>query len=286
MKTKASVLQQFILLMGNASFLDWCWLADYDRRKSLLLEFNYEKCSVHAAQEVPWPIVWLLSRYSRRFIFVAGKIPKAVDYVKDLTLFGKKIAWRWVFRNEAGSTRLVKNKYKKEMQWPDACIAPEIDLITGAVRTAVLDAVRKANAIANVRKTSRSNRPPVVRVAERLLSSMAVTPVANDKDSGYSLVKDHDLEKVLTDILNTDRYAVISKEKLKSLEAILNSRVFGQANVLKKIADAIKVSRIGQRNGNKPQAAFLIMGPSGVGKTEASKAYIKAVERIENNGRC
>jgi len=71
------------------------------------------------------------------------------------------------------------------------------------------------------------------------------------------------------------------KEKLRNLEAVLNSRVFGQENVIKKISDAIKVSRIGQRNGGKPQASFLIMGPSGTGKTEVCKALAHALKDDE-----
>lgn len=53
---------------------------------------------------------------------------------------------------------------------------------------------------------------------------------------------------------------------LKNLENVLKSHIFGQDHVLKKAANAIKVSRIGNRNKDKPQASFLFMGPSGVGK--------------------
>lgn len=71
------------------------------------------------------------------------------------------------------------------------------------------------------------------------------------------------------------------REKLRNLEATLNARVFGQSSVIAKIANAIKVARVGQRNGNKPQASFLIMGPSGTGKTEVSKALAYALKDDE-----
>jgi ATP-dependent Clp protease ATP-binding subunit ClpB len=71
------------------------------------------------------------------------------------------------------------------------------------------------------------------------------------------------------------------REKLRNLEAALNSRVFGQTEVIKKIANAIKVARIGRRNGSKPQASFLIMGPSGTGKTEVCKALAHALKDDE-----
>jgi len=71
------------------------------------------------------------------------------------------------------------------------------------------------------------------------------------------------------------------KVKLRNLEAMLNGRVFGQEQVIHKIANAIKVARIGRRNGGKPQAAFLIMGPSGTGKTEVCKALAHALKDDE-----
>jgi ATP-dependent Clp protease ATP-binding subunit ClpB len=72
------------------------------------------------------------------------------------------------------------------------------------------------------------------------------------------------------------------KVKLRNLEALLNARVFGQEEVIHKIANAIKVARIGRRNGGKPQAAFLIMGPSGTGKTEVCKALAHALKDDES----
>jgi ATP-dependent Clp protease ATP-binding subunit ClpB len=71
------------------------------------------------------------------------------------------------------------------------------------------------------------------------------------------------------------------KVKLRNLEEVLNARVFGQEEVIHKIANAVKVSRIGRRNGGKPQAAFLIMGPSGTGKTEVCKALAHALKDDE-----
>jgi len=58
---------------------------------------------------------------------------------------------------------------------------------------------------------------------------------------------------------------------LKNLEAQLKGNVFGQDHAVEKVANAIKVSRIGRRNKNKPQAVYLFLGPSGTGKTELAK---------------
>jgi ATP-dependent Clp protease ATP-binding subunit ClpB len=61
------------------------------------------------------------------------------------------------------------------------------------------------------------------------------------------------------------------KAILRDLEVNLKSAVFGQDPGVEKIANAIKVSKVGRRNKQKPLASFLLPGPSGVGKTEIAK---------------
>lgn len=61
------------------------------------------------------------------------------------------------------------------------------------------------------------------------------------------------------------------KAILRDLEGNLKSALFGQDIAVEKVANAIKVSKVGRRNKEKPQAAFLLPGPSGVGKTEIAK---------------
>ncbi|MFC1653481.1 ATP-dependent Clp protease ATP-binding subunit, partial [Patescibacteria group bacterium] len=61
-------------------------------------------------------------------------------------------------------------------------------------------------------------------------------------------------------------------EKLINLEEELRKRVIGQDEALKAAADAIRRSRAGIGDENRPIAAFLFLGPTGVGKTETTKA--------------
>ena len=65
---------------------------------------------------------------------------------------------------------------------------------------------------------------------------------------------------------------------LRTLETNLKAHVFGQDHVLVQTSNAIKVSRVGRRNKSKPQASFLFMGPSGVGKTEVAKRVAEALQ--------
>jgi ATP-dependent Clp protease ATP-binding subunit ClpB len=61
-------------------------------------------------------------------------------------------------------------------------------------------------------------------------------------------------------------------EKLLQLEADLHQRVIGQDKAVTAVADAIQRSRAGLSDPNRPIASFLFLGPTGVGKTELSKA--------------
>ena len=62
------------------------------------------------------------------------------------------------------------------------------------------------------------------------------------------------------------------RDKLLRMEESLRSRVIGQTEALKVVADAIRRSRAGLSDPNRPNGSFLFLGPTGVGKTELTKA--------------
>lgn len=61
-------------------------------------------------------------------------------------------------------------------------------------------------------------------------------------------------------------------ERLKNMEQILHKRVIGQEDAVKAVSKAIRRGRVGLKNPKKPIGSFLFLGPTGVGKTELSKA--------------
>jgi ATP-dependent Clp protease ATP-binding subunit ClpB len=62
------------------------------------------------------------------------------------------------------------------------------------------------------------------------------------------------------------------REKLLHMEDSLSKRVVGQSEAVRAVADAIRRSRAGLSDPNRPNGSFLFLGPTGVGKTELSKA--------------
>ena len=65
--------------------------------------------------------------------------------------------------------------------------------------------------------------------------------------------------------------------KLKKLEQTLHKRVIGQEEAVSAVARAVKRGRVGLKSPNRPIGSFLFLGPTGVGKTELSKALAEAL---------
>ena len=82
------------------------------------------------------------------------------------------------------------------------------------------------------------------------------------------------IDEVLSKICNIPKQSLEKNEleRLATLENALTARVFGQAEAVKNVANAVKFSKAGLNEENKPVASFLFVGPTGVGKTETARA--------------
>ncbi|MCH7542606.1 MAG: ATP-dependent Clp protease ATP-binding subunit ClpA [Proteobacteria bacterium] len=91
-----------------------------------------------------------------------------------------------------------------------------------------------------------------------------------------------DIEAVVAKIARVPpkNVSTTDREGLRNLERDLNSVVFGQDDAIKALASAIKLSRAGLRESEKPIGSYLFSGPTGVGKTEVARqlARVMAIE--------
>ena len=71
-------------------------------------------------------------------------------------------------------------------------------------------------------------------------------------------------------------------EKLKNLEQVLHKRVIGQQEAVTAVAKAIRRGRVGLKDPKRPIGSFIFLGPTGVGKTELSKALAESLFGDEN----
>lgn len=93
------------------------------------------------------------------------------------------------------------------------------------------------------------------------------------KDRKKKVISVKDIENVVAKIARVPIKSVTTsdRDRLRNLEVELKEVVFGQDEAIKQVVRAIKRSRAGLREPNKPVGSFLFVGPTGVGKTELAK---------------
>jgi ATP-dependent Clp protease ATP-binding subunit ClpB len=113
-----------------------------------------------------------------------------------------------------------------------------------------------------------------------------------DLQKEYNSLNEQEQSKIINEVINAEDIAgVVSKwtgipleklssgenNKLVNIEQLLEKRVIGQNDAIEKVSKAIKISKAGLQDPNKPLGSFLFLGPTGVGKTELSKALAEYV---------
>lgn len=105
-----------------------------------------------------------------------------------------------------------------------------------------------------------------------------------EKETKKLLVSDNEIADVVSGWtrIPVRKLAEEESERLKNLEGILHQRVVGQEEAVTAISKAIRRGRVGLKDPGRPIGSFLFLGPTGVGKTELSKALSEAMFGTEN----
>lgn len=99
-------------------------------------------------------------------------------------------------------------------------------------------------------------------------------PVITDDDIAYTVSK-------MTGI-PIYKLGESETERLLKMEELLHARIIGQDDAIKAVSKAIRRSRAGLKNKNRPIGSFFFLGPTGVGKTELAKALSELMFNDEN----
>lgn len=93
------------------------------------------------------------------------------------------------------------------------------------------------------------------------------------------VVTEEDIAEVVSQWtkIPVQRLAETESVRLNRLEKVLHQRVIGQDEAVTAVAKAIKRGRVGLKDPKRPIGSFLFLGPTGVGKTELSKALAEAL---------
>ncbi len=99
-----------------------------------------------------------------------------------------------------------------------------------------------------------------------------------NKDS-EAVVSEEEIANIVSDWTGVPvrKLQEAESEKLLNMEEILHNRVIGQQEAVKSVARAIRRARVGLKDPTRPIGSFIFLGPTGVGKTELSKALAEAM---------
>ncbi|MGS1080330.1 ATP-dependent chaperone ClpB [Pseudoxanthomonas beigongshangi] len=105
-----------------------------------------------------------------------------------------------------------------------------------------------------------------------------LTAAQEAEQKGFKLLQDKVTDEEIAEVVSRWTGIPVSKmlegerEKLLKMEDVLRHRVIGQEEAIKVVSDAVRRSRAGLSDPNRPSGSFLFLGPTGVGKTELCKA--------------
>ena len=143
-----------------------------------------------------------------------------------------------------------------------------------------LDALRTAAELSARHINNRKLPDKAIDVIDEVGAAQMLVPERDRR----KVIHVKDIEDVIAKMARVPPKRVPSgdKESLKNLEADLKEVVFGQDRAIEALASAIKLSRAGLRDPDKPVGNYLLSGPTGVGKTEVARqlAAIMGVELI------
>ena len=191
----------------------------------------------------------------------------------------------------------LSNRYINDRKLPDKAI-DVMDEAAAAVRLQRMQSTDEATDQAKEIKTLDEKLEQAIRdqdleEASRLKQKLKEALTRYEKHQkrqeksrkkGQPEVTAEDIAKVISTWTKVpvSRLTEKESERLLKLESILHKRVIGQEEAVSSVARAMRRGRVGLQDPRRPIGSFLFLGPTGVGKTELSKALAEAMFGSEN----
>ena len=186
----------------------------------------------------------------------------------------------------------LSNRYINDRNLPDKAI-DLIDEAASGARLKLMDMPDKAKSLQDEIKEldhqierairmeafsqaaeAKRNQDELLKKYERLIKRKE----SREADKSYTIGENEIAEVVaMWTKIPVQKLAEKESERLLKLENILHKRVIGQEEAVTAVAKAVRRGRVGLKDPNRPIGSFLFLGPTGVGKTELSKALAEAM---------
>lgn len=131
-----------------------------------------------------------------------------------------------------------------------------------------IDIIDEAGALAKIKKNGGFEGIPVARLQLSDEAEPAVSAYTEEAVVTTQLIR-----RVVSKMAHVPLESMTGgeKEQLSAMESRLKSQIFGQNKAVEHVVKAVKRARAGLKNPDKPDASFLFVGPTGVGKTELAR---------------
>ncbi len=137
-----------------------------------------------------------------------------------------------------------------------------------------LESARRSGDLAKMSEIQYGKIPEL----EEKIRAAEVAETEAESSEGAHLLRNKVTEEEIAEVvarwtgIPVSRMMEGEREKLLKMEEVLGKQVIGQDEAVKAVSDAIRRSRAGLSDPNRPNGSFLFLGPTGVGKTELTKA--------------
>ena len=124
-----------------------------------------------------------------------------------------------------------------------------------------------------------------IEEVEKQLAEIRANAAKNKTNPDSLTLTVEDIAKVVSNWTGVPvvKLTQTESQRLLDLEEVLHKRVIGQESAVRAVSDAIRRARAGLKDPNRPIGSFIFVGPTGVGKTELSKALAETVFGNEDN---